>query len=79
MGAIRSLRFSPDGRFLAMAEPADFVHIYDVQAGFSQVRLSVVNLEHSRRLTGMLLRVLAVEDTNCCLQTPGRPLSEGGV
>ena len=37
MGAVRSLRFSPDGRFLAMAEPADFVHIYDVKAGFEQV------------------------------------------
>ncbi|GIL59055.1 hypothetical protein Vafri_14014 [Volvox africanus] len=34
MGAIRSLRFSPDGRFLAMSEPADFVHIYDVASGF---------------------------------------------
>ncbi|KAG2453208.1 hypothetical protein HYH02_002531 [Chlamydomonas schloesseri] len=34
MGAVRSLRFSPDGRFLAMAEPADFVHVYDVAAGF---------------------------------------------
>ncbi|CAA6659235.1 unnamed protein product [Spirodela intermedia] len=29
LGAIRSLRFSPDGRFLAAAEPADFVHIFD--------------------------------------------------
>ena len=37
MGAIRSLRFSPNGRFLAMAEPADFVHVFDVQAGFKQV------------------------------------------
>mmetsp|Transcript_35217 Transcript_35217/g.78380 ORF Transcript_35217/g.78380 Transcript_35217/m.78380 type:complete len:493 (-) Transcript_35217:1439-2917(-) len=36
MGAIRSLRFSSDGRYLAMAEPADFVHIYDVQSGFTQ-------------------------------------------
>lgn len=35
MGAIRSLRFSADGKFLAAAEPADFVHIYDVAAGFS--------------------------------------------
>ncbi|GIL91285.1 hypothetical protein Vretimale_9993 [Volvox reticuliferus] len=34
MGAIRSLRFTPDGRFLAMSEPADFVHIYDVASGF---------------------------------------------
>ncbi|GLC56000.1 hypothetical protein PLESTB_001053600 [Pleodorina starrii] len=34
MGAIRSLRFTPDGRFLAMSEPADFVHVYDVASGF---------------------------------------------
>ncbi|KAJ3112260.1 hypothetical protein HK098_008183, partial [Nowakowskiella sp. JEL0407] len=33
MGAIRSLRFSDDGNFLAMAEPADFVHIFDVTVG----------------------------------------------
>jgi hypothetical protein len=32
MGAIRSARFSPCGRFLAAAEPADFVHLYDVRA-----------------------------------------------
>lgn len=31
LGAVRSLRFSADGRFLAMAEPADFVHIYDTK------------------------------------------------
>lgn len=36
LGAIRSLRFSSDGRFLALAEPADFVHIYDVAAGFQR-------------------------------------------
>ncbi|KAG1660732.1 hypothetical protein FOA52_003041 [Chlamydomonas sp. UWO 241] len=35
MGAIRSVRFSPDGRFLAIAEPADFVHVYDVRSGFA--------------------------------------------
>lgn len=35
MGAIRSLRFSPDGRYLAAAEPADFVHIYDAHADFA--------------------------------------------
>ncbi|RUS35608.1 putative nucleotide binding protein [Jimgerdemannia flammicorona] len=29
LGAIRSLHFSADGRYLAMAEPADFVHIFD--------------------------------------------------
>ncbi len=31
MGAVRSTRFSPCGRFLASAEPADFVHVYDVR------------------------------------------------
>lgn len=29
MAAIRSLRYTPDGKFLAAAEAADFVHIYD--------------------------------------------------
>lgn len=38
MGAIRSLRFSPDGAFLAAAEPADFVHVYNVSPGFSCVQ-----------------------------------------
>jgi len=33
IGAMRSLRFSSDGRFLAMSEPADFVHIYEVRNG----------------------------------------------
>ena len=36
MGAIRALRFTSDGRFLAMAEPADFVHIFDSQSGYVQ-------------------------------------------
>ncbi|KAK4755119.1 hypothetical protein SAY87_008876 [Trapa incisa] len=36
IGAIRSLRFSSDGRFMAMAEPADFVHVYDVKDGFEE-------------------------------------------
>ncbi|CAD5314583.1 unnamed protein product [Arabidopsis thaliana] len=36
MGAIRGLKFTPEGRFLAMAEPADFVHIFDTQSGFLQ-------------------------------------------
>ncbi|OAJ40236.1 hypothetical protein BDEG_23999 [Batrachochytrium dendrobatidis JEL423] len=30
MGAVRSLGFSQDGKFLAVAEPADFVHIVDM-------------------------------------------------
>ncbi|ORX91712.1 WD40 repeat-like protein [Basidiobolus meristosporus CBS 931.73] len=32
MGAVRSLRYSPDGRFLVAAEPADFIHILDAQS-----------------------------------------------
>eukprot|EP00262_Sarcandra_glabra_P013641 TRINITY_DN382_c0_g1_i8.p1 TRINITY_DN382_c0_g1~~TRINITY_DN382_c0_g1_i8.p1 ORF type:complete len:300 (-),score=28.64 TRINITY_DN382_c0_g1_i8:550-1449(-) len=34
MGAIRALKFTSDGRFMAMAEPADFVHIYDTESGY---------------------------------------------
>lgn len=33
LGAIRSIRYSSDGRFMAMAEPADFVHVFDVRDG----------------------------------------------
>lgn len=36
MGAIRALRFTSDGRFLAMAEPADFVHIFDSHTDYQQ-------------------------------------------
>ncbi|KAL1535250.1 hypothetical protein AAHA92_31330 [Salvia divinorum] len=36
MGAIRSLRFSADGQFLVMAEPADFVHIYGTRENFER-------------------------------------------
>ncbi|KAL8167080.1 hypothetical protein V2J09_008579 [Rumex salicifolius] len=36
MGAIRALKFSSDGRFLAMAEPADFVHVFDTQSRFNK-------------------------------------------
>ncbi|KAL6594030.1 hypothetical protein ACP70R_048931 [Stipagrostis hirtigluma subsp. patula] len=34
IGAVRGLAFSPDGRFLAAAEAADFVHVYDASAGY---------------------------------------------
>lgn len=34
IGAIRSIKFSADGRFLAMAEIADFIHIHDVNANY---------------------------------------------
>ncbi|XP_054788704.1 uncharacterized WD repeat-containing protein C2A9.03 isoform X1 [Prosopis cineraria] len=36
MGAVRALRFTSDGRFLAMAEPADFVHIFDSRSDYKQ-------------------------------------------
>lgn len=36
IGAVRSLRFSSDGRFLAMAEPADFVHVFDAKHNYDQ-------------------------------------------
>ncbi|XP_058761509.1 uncharacterized WD repeat-containing protein C2A9.03-like isoform X2 [Vicia villosa] len=36
IGAIRGLRFTSDGRFLAMAEPADFVHVFDSQSGYAR-------------------------------------------
>uniref|UniRef100_A0A7S4PRP2 DUF2415 domain-containing protein n=1 Tax=Guillardia theta TaxID=55529 RepID=A0A7S4PRP2_GUITH len=38
LGAIRSLRFTEDGRYMAMAEPADFVHIFDVKSNFENVQ-----------------------------------------
>ncbi|KAI7738999.1 hypothetical protein M8C21_030532 [Ambrosia artemisiifolia] len=31
MGAVRSVRFSSNGQFLVVAEPADFVHVYDTK------------------------------------------------
>ncbi|KAD5507631.1 hypothetical protein E3N88_15334 [Mikania micrantha] len=34
IGAVRSIRYSSDGRFMAMAEPADFVHVFDVKHGY---------------------------------------------
>jgi len=49
MGAIRSLRFSDDGRFLAAAEPADFVHVYDAANGFN----SVQTLDHFGETAGI--------------------------
>ncbi|EFH40699.1 predicted protein [Arabidopsis lyrata subsp. lyrata] len=36
LGAVRSIRFTSDGRYVAMAEPADFVHIYDIKAGYKK-------------------------------------------
>ncbi|KAK4386782.1 hypothetical protein Sango_2548800 [Sesamum angolense] len=36
LGAIRSIRFTSDGQFMATAEPADFVHVYDVKNGYEK-------------------------------------------
>ncbi|KAG1342384.1 putative WD repeat-containing protein C2A9.03 [Cocos nucifera] len=38
MGAIRGIKFSADGQFMAMAEPADFVHIYDARADYCKAQ-----------------------------------------
>ncbi len=38
IGATRSLKFSPNGRLLAVAEPADFVHIYDSRSDYTQAQ-----------------------------------------
>ena len=35
IGAIRSIRFTADGRFMVMAEPADFVHVFDTKQDYS--------------------------------------------
>ncbi|KAF7149052.1 hypothetical protein RHSIM_Rhsim03G0015300 [Rhododendron simsii] len=36
LGAIRSIRYSSDGRFMAMAEHCDFVHVFDVKSGYEK-------------------------------------------
>ncbi|XP_010916899.1 uncharacterized WD repeat-containing protein C2A9.03 isoform X2 [Elaeis guineensis] len=38
MGTIRGIKFSADGRFMAMVEPADFVHIYDTRADYGHAQ-----------------------------------------
>uniref|UniRef100_M4D1T2 Uncharacterized protein n=1 Tax=Brassica campestris TaxID=3711 RepID=M4D1T2_BRACM len=34
LGAIRSIKFTSDGQYMAMAEAADFVHIYNTKTGY---------------------------------------------
>ena len=41
MGAIRSVHFSPDGKYLAIAEPADYVHIYDATTGLYEDKQTI--------------------------------------
>ncbi|KAG5555647.1 hypothetical protein RHGRI_006335 [Rhododendron griersonianum] len=36
LGTIQSIRYSSDGRFMAMAEPADFVHVFDAKSGYEK-------------------------------------------
>lgn len=66
MAAIRSLQFSSDGRFLAAAEPADFVHVFDVGASLrkAQVRwcygvLCALSQHRRHRRWTYLVRFLA--------------------
>jgi len=34
LAAIRSIKYTSDGQYMATAEAADFVHIYDVKSGY---------------------------------------------
>ncbi|CAG7898644.1 unnamed protein product [Brassica rapa] len=34
LGAIRSIKFTSDGQYMAMAEAADFVHVYNTKTGY---------------------------------------------
>lgn len=36
LGAARSIRFSSDGQFMVVAEPADFVHVYTTKADYKK-------------------------------------------
>ena len=36
LGATRSIRFSSDGQFMVVAEPADFVHVYSTKADYGK-------------------------------------------
>lgn len=36
LGTVRSIRYSSDGQFMIIAEPADFVHIYNTKADYKK-------------------------------------------
>ncbi|XP_068636760.1 uncharacterized WD repeat-containing protein C2A9.03-like isoform X2 [Aristolochia californica] len=38
MGAIRAIKFTADGQFMAMAEPADFVHIFNTNSDYCKAQ-----------------------------------------
>ncbi|KAM0854181.1 hypothetical protein ACQ4PT_050584 [Festuca glaucescens] len=66
IGAIRSIRYTSDGKFLAMAEPADFIHIFDVESGYNRKQ----ELDFFGEIAGMLfgpdteVLVVGVHDPN---------------
>jgi WD40 repeat protein len=41
IGAIRSVHFSPDGKYLSLAEPADYVHIYDTTTNLYEEKQTI--------------------------------------
>jgi len=41
LGPIRSVHFSPDDKYLAIAEPADYVHIYDATTGLYEEKQTI--------------------------------------
>jgi WD40 repeat protein len=49
IGAIMSVRYTSDGKFLAMAELADFIHIFDVESGYNKKQ----ELDFFGEITGM--------------------------
>jgi len=62
LGAVRSVRFSEDGQFLAASEPADFVHIYDVNNNYAKEQIldvfgEVVGIAFSKKDGGRSLYV----------------------
>ena len=39
LGAVRSAKFSNNGKWLAFSEPADFVHVYDTHNGYRECQI----------------------------------------
>eukprot|EP00983_Pelagomonas_calceolata_P016349 516691-Pelagomonas_calceolata.AAC.5 len=52
--------FPADGKYLAAAEPADFVHIYDVASDFKRAQLVRLNFENIK-----LLKLIALNRRMC--------------